>query len=192
MKNNLPVLLLLIIISAALYAFVSVPMYGAARAKYDHIEHLQETLMQGEELQERRDMLLSQRNGISRDKRDLLERAIVRYSFSEVIRFMIGFNAMLSENPFGSNAPYSLGGESRRGDGTVVIPITFNFDDIRYPEIGEFINHLRRWERGVRIVSLQITSAGGEGDTETDIRATMSIEALFSGKIRSNGHSITL
>ena len=186
MKNNLPLLLLLIIFSAALYAFVSVPMYGAAMAKYDHIEHLLGTLQQGEELQGRRDELLSQRNNIPRDKRDLLERAIVRYSFSEVVRFMIGFNAMLGGSAFGSDVPYSLGGERKDADGVTVIPITFNFEDIPYREVGRFINHLRRWERGVRIVSVRI-SAGSEGDSESTasvggIRATITIEALFSDK----------
>ena len=183
MKNNLPLILLFIILSAALYAFVTLPMYGASKAKYDHIEHLQETLLQGEELQEKRDTLLSERNSISQDKRNLLERAIVRYSFSEVVRFVIALNAMLGDTTFGAATPYSMGAEQPGADGVITIPITFVFDNIFYYEVAGFINKLREWERGVRIVSLQITSGGDESEeVDGNINATITIEALFSNK----------
>ena len=182
MRNTVILSLLLVIISAALFGFVSVPMYRSALVKYDYINDLHETLEQCESLQQQRDELLQKKNSISVGKRTVIEQAITNYSFSEVVRFMIALNTLLGTTTFGSSTPYSIGSESEEEGNVISIPITFSLPDVYYPLLSRFIEQFRRWDRGVRITSLSITSDASEGEVVDTVQVSLVVEALFSGQ----------
>ena len=177
MTNRLLILLLLTL-SAALYSFLVAPTFSLVLAKYDFVNSLKNVLSQAEALQERRDELLNQKNSVPTRQRELLQESIAPYSKSEVVRFILALEVLLLRSGLGSDVPYTIGREKKEEDGLTVVPVTFNFDRIRYATLLNFIGQLSRWDRGARIGSVRILSADIASDPSA-VRASVTIEALF-------------
>ncbi len=178
MTNRFLPILLLLALSATLYAFIIVPVSGTARTKYKFVNNLQEVLSQAEELHRRRDELLAQKNSVPVQQREMLKRSISPHNYSEVVRFVIALETVIGRSGLGADIPYTIGREKKEENGLIVVPITFNFDRIGYADLLRFIERLRDWDRGARIVSVRILSSDSDTGTST-VRASITIEGLF-------------
>ncbi len=178
-SNFIPIILLLLL-SAVLYAVFISPQYGDAKARFNHITELEEALSHSDLLQERRDELLAQKNSIPQEQQNLVDKQVAEYSSESVVTFILSLNNLLLNSGFGGDE-YIIGAEQKDLDGIVLIPITFNFETVEYAEILRFIGVLENWERGIRIVSIRINTSSEERDADsTRVNAVVLIEALFS------------
>ena len=178
MRNKFLQAVLLIFISAVLYAFVIMPMYTSATKKDEHVVYLEGLLQEGEKLQQRRDALLEMKNRVSPEKRELLEQAITKYNSEEVVKFVIALNDLLANSALGRGTPFDIGTASELGNQIVAVPFVFNFGDIEYNLLLSFIETLRQWERGLRVTSIRITAS--TGSSSSNVQATIETEGLFT------------
>lgn len=180
MRNYFLYSILFILFSALLYALFIKPWYVTARAKYDHINDLREAFMQGERLQATRDKLQSGYNSIFEDKRNLVENAVPEHSPKNVVLLLLALDELIKVSGLPLDTSYSVGTE-RKDSEVVVLPISFSFGGISYDLLRRFVENLQRWERGVRIRSVQIgLPVDSDSVQQGFVRATIVIEALFS------------
>ena len=180
MKNYFLYSIIFILLSAVLYALVIKPWYTVALVKYEHISMLRKVFAQGEELQSLRDKLQADFNSVPISQRDLVVGSIPAHSQKNVILFLIGLDELIGTSGLPLDTNYSVGKE-RENAGTVIVPITFNFGGVSYRLLRGFMSNLQRWEKGVRIRSLDVGHPV-DGDSVGDgfVRAHIVIEALFS------------
>ena len=180
MKNYFLYSILFILFSAVLYSQFIRPWYVTARTRYDYVGSLREVFAQGESLQIKRDQLQAEKNAISAEKAQLINSAVLEYSPDNVILFLLALDELMRISGLPTDVRYAVGGERTDG-GTVVIPITFNFPEIRYDLLRVFIKNLQQWGKSVRIRSLQINTLSDDDLTQQDIvGSVIVIEAFFS------------
>ena len=182
MRNTFLLSGIFVLIAIGLYSQVISPWLGGALAKYEHIENLQMVLAQGQDLQKRGDALRSEKNTIPESQQALINNAVPEHSPGNVALFLIALDNLIEKR---SGLPldtrYTIGTEREGDDGVVLLPISFNFGEVSYDILRRFITNLQRWDRGVRIQSMQIGLPADEDLAERGfVRATIAIEALFS------------
>ena len=182
MKNRFLLSVILVAVAVGLYSQLVKPWLGDALLKYDQINALRSVFAQGQDLQTRRDALRSDLNTIPAVQQNLVRNAIPEYSPGNVVLFLLALDALVKER---SGLPldtrYTVGTERRGDAGVMLLPISFTFSEISYDVLRRFVQNLQRWERGVRIQSMQIGLPVDESLAERGfVRATISLEALFS------------
>ena len=181
MKNNFLISILLILLSALLFATFSKPWFQLAQAKYTHISDLRGVLAQAESLQQKRDVLQSTYNSISPGRINLVKNSIPEHSPSNIIRFLLALNSLIQVSGFPSNTSYSVGAEKEDSEIVIAVPITFNFAEVDYNQLLRFISNLQRWERGTKIASLRIEPPVNDATGQSNsVRALLVVDALFS------------
>lgn len=175
--------LLFLIFSALLYALLIYPWYVEARAKYDQIQYLNTVLLQIEAVNQKRDSLLSEFNSIEWNKVALINNAIPPHSETNVILFHLALKTFIAQSGLPSDTRYGIGSEQKDAETEMVtIPIRFSLDPIDYNVLMNFISNLQRWERMVRIESVQIYAASDD-QRPNAVRALIQTQALFSSPI---------
>lgn len=182
MRNAFLFSVIFVLIAVGLYSQIVSPWLGDAFAKYEYIENLQMVFAQGQDLQERSDTLRSEKNAIPESQQSLIKNAVPEYSPGNVVLFLLALDTLIKER---SGLPldtrYTLGTEREGDGGVVLLPISFNFGEVSYDILRRFVTQLQRWDRGVRIQSMQIGLPADEDLAEQGfVRATIAIEALFS------------
>lgn len=182
MKNSFLFSVIFIAIAAGLYSQLIHPWLGDALAKYNQIEDLRSVFAEGQDLQVRRDALQSERNTVSSSRQNLVQNAIPEYSPGNVILFLLALDTLVKERSgLPLDTKYAVGAEQEGGDGVMLLPVSFTFGEISYDVLRQFVQNLQRWERGVRIQSMQIGLPVDEDLSERGfVQATIAIEALFS------------
>ena len=184
MKHSFLFSVVFIIVAVGLYSQVLNPWLGDALAKNAHTEDLRSVFAEGQNLQVRRDALRSELNAISSARQDLVRNAVPEYSPGNVILFLLALDSLVKERSgLPLDTKYAVGVEQADGggEGVVLLPISFNFGEISYDALRRFIQNLQRWERGVRIQSMQIGLPADEDLAERGfVQASISLEALFS------------
>ena len=180
MKNSFLFSAIFIFISAGLYSQVIKPWFGDAYAKYEQVEVLKSVFLQGQNLQTKRDALRSELNAVPRRQQDLIENAIPTYSQGNLILFLLALDKLEERSGLPLDTKYNIGTE-RKSEDQVLLPISFNFGEVSYDTLRQFINNIQQWDRGVRIQSVQIGLPADEDLAERGfVQATISMEALFS------------
>ena len=182
MKNSFLLSVIFIFISAGLYSQVIRPWFGNAYAKYEQIESLRSVFLQGQELQIKRDKLRSDLNTVSIAQQNLVKNAIPEYSPGNLVLFLLALDQLMKKRSgLPLDTKYSVGTERKGENGVVILPVSFNFAEVSYNILRQFIGNVQRWERGVRIQSIQIGLPANEDLAEQGfVRATINVEALFS------------
>ena len=184
MRNAFLLSVIFVLIAVGLYSQVISPWLDSAFAKYEHIEELRSVFAQGQDLQVRSDALRSEKNTISEAQQALIKNAIPEHSPGNVILFLLALDTLIKERSgLPLDTKYTIGTEREGDDGVVLLPISFSFGEVSYDILRRFITSLQRWERGVRIQSMQIGLPADEDLADQGlVRATIAIEALFSAK----------
>ncbi len=182
MKNGFLFSVVFIAIAVGLYSQIIKPWLGDALTKYNQIEDLRSVFAEGQNLQVRRDALRSELNTVSVPRQNLIKNAVPEYSPGNVILFLLALDSLVKERSgLPLDTKYTVGSEREGAEGVVLLPILFNFGEISYDVLRQFIQNLQRWERGVRIQSMQIGVPADEDLAERGfVQASISIEALFS------------
>ena len=184
MKNTFLFSVIFILVAVGLYSQLVSPWLGGALAKYEYIENLRMVFAQGQDLQTRSDTLRSEKNTIPESQQALVENAVPEYSPGNVALFLLALDVLIKgRSGLPLDTKYAVGTEREGEDGVVLLPISFNFGEVSYDILRRFITHLQRWDRGVRIQSMQIGLPADEDLAEQGlVRANIAIEALFSAK----------
>ena len=182
MKNSFLFSVVFVVITAGLYSQIIKPWLGDALTKYNQIEDLRSVFAEGQNLQIRRDALRSDLNAIPVTQQNLIQNAIPEHSPGNVILFLLALDTLIKERSgLPLDTKYTVGLEQDGTEGVVLLPIAFNFGEVSYDVLRQFIQNLQRWERGVRIQSIQIGVPADEDLAERGfVQASISIEALFS------------
>lgn len=180
MSNYFVRALVLLLVSAVVYAAFLSPWYTEARATYDHVQYLETVISQVQDLSKRRDELQAQFNSVPPNKVSLIRNAVPPHSSENVILFFLALDAFVAQSGLPSDTPYIIEPEKTNPDTAIVtIPIRFDFEVINYDLLKGVIENLQRWERAVQITSVQVWSAA-DGRFSDTVRASVEIEALFS------------
>ncbi|MCY4577382.1 MAG: hypothetical protein OXB96_03120 [Candidatus Kaiserbacteria bacterium] len=182
MKNSFLFSVIFVIIAAGLYSQIMYPWITNALTKYQQIEDLRSVFAQGQDLQVRRDALRSELNAVPASQQDLVRNAIPEYSPGNIVLFLLALDALMKEKSgLPLDTKYVVGTEQEDGAGAVLLPVSFTFGEISYDSLRRFMQNLQRWERGVRIRSVQVGLPVDEDLAERGfVRATIAGEALFS------------
>ena len=180
MRNNLIIAVIFVALAAVLYMLFIKPWVLTAYEKYKHVQQLNLLLERADQIQQKRDELQSLRINLSEEKERRINEAVPKNTVENKIQFFISLDKMLIRSGFAPDVAYSVGAERRGNDANIVIPVSFTFGQISYDVLRGFVNNLQRWERGVRIVSIKISSEGAFESAELIGGATVVIEALFS------------
>lgn len=182
MRNTFLFSMIFVFIAVGLYSQIISPWIGDAFVKYEQIEQLRSVFAQGQDLQIKGDRLRSEKNTIPEARQALVRNAIPEYSPGNVVLFLLALDVLVEDRSgLPLDTKYTVGTERKDDSGVVLLPISFNFGEISYDILRRFIANLQRWERGVRIQSVQIGLPADEDLAERGfVRATVAIEALFS------------
>ena len=182
MKNSFLFSVIFVVIAVGLYSQIIKPWLGDALTKYSQIEDLRSVFAEGQDLQVRRDALQSERNAVSITQQNLIKNAIPEHSPGNTILFLLALDSLMKERSgLPLDTKYTVGVEREDEDGVVLLPVSFNFAEISYDALRQFVQNLQRWERGVRIQSMQIGLPADADLAERGfVQATIAIEAIFS------------
>ena len=180
MRNNFLLSTILIIIAAVLYGYFIKPWATVAYEKYNNVEQLKETLLQADKIQQKRDELQSVRNNLSESTEDAIVGSIPEDTVENKIQFFIALDSLIAQSGLASDTRYSIRKEQEEGSEGTTIPISFDFDEVNYTILREFIGNIQRWNRGVRIKSLRIVSQKNEGSPDLVGGASIELEAFFT------------
>lgn len=149
-------------------------------AKRVHIQSLGEAFNEAQNLQQKRDQLQEVRNTVPEEKETLIKNAIPQHSQKNTILFLMALNEMMLISGFPRDVKYSIEEEQVK-ESVVVVPVLFSFSDISYNLLRRFIENLQRWDRGIRITSMEISTPPDSTLADRGfVQATITIEALFS------------
>lgn len=182
MKNSFLFSVIFVAIAAGLYSQLIRPWLDGAFTKYDQIESLRSVFADGQSLQAQRDALRSELNTVSAARQNVIKNAIPEHSPGNVILFLLALDALVKERSgLPLDTKYAVGVERDGDGGIILLPISFTFGEISYDVLRQFIQNLQRWERGVRIQSMQIGVPADEDLAERGfVQASIAIEAMFS------------
>ena len=183
MKNSFLLSALFVFVSASLYSQILLPWFTNARTKYERIEELRSVFAQGQDLQTKRDALRAELNSVSSEQQDLIRGAIPVHSPGSVALFLLELNQLVQERSgLPLDTEYNVGAAFESAEEEVVIlPISFNFEQISYTVLRQFLSNIQRWGKGVRIRSLQIGTPVDEDSVERGfVQSSVALEALFS------------
>lgn len=182
MKNNALFSIVFVLVSVILYAVFIQPWYVSANEKRAHLDQLHGVLRQVTELQVLHDELSDERNNFGGDAVELLEKVIPPHTPENVLLLHLTLDRLMRESGLAADTAYTIG-EGTRGTGAIVaIPVSFSFSSVDYHVLRRFMNLLRDWMRGARVVTAQIGSPesspeGGAGSNF--VSASIATEVLF-------------
>ena len=182
MKNSFLFSAIFIFISVGLYSQIIKPWFDTALAKNDQIETLRSVFAQGQDLQVKRDTLRSELNAVPSEQQNLIRDAIPEYSPGNVALFLLELDQLVKDRSgLPLDTTYDVGAPLERGTDIVALPVSFNFGEIPYITLRQFVLNLQRWEKGIRIQTVQVGLPADEDLAERGIvRAAISVEVLFS------------
>ncbi len=170
----------MIVLAAFLVNQVALPNFAVVKDQFEKRDNLLGNLAQAQEIQQKRDGILSYYNEISGNIQQSIQNAIPIYSDQNVAQFLIDFEELRRRSGLPGNTSISIGKvESSVLQGSVSLPITIQVST-SYTNLNFFIGNLQRWSRGIRISGVSISSAGESEEASNLLDVAVEFEALFT------------